>query len=139
MATERKRQVENRRTCTKCGRSFRRERGSSRINCFTCSPSRTKVTEPTSASSSSPDIAGPIEASVRSQLEAVGRAETVEGLVAVSVARDIDAGRVTPAQKPGVGQKLAALMAAATAGTAPPTQDALDELAQRRADRAASA
>lgn len=122
--------------CAKCSARFTRPQGSRRKNCETCSPSRVK---PITEAPSSPDIVGPIEASVRSQLDAVGRAESVEGLVAVSVARDIDAGRVTPAQKARVGQQLASLMAAATAGTAPPTQDALDELAQRRADRAASA
>lgn len=86
-----------------------------------------------------PDVAGPIEAAIVAQLEAVERAQTVEGLVAVSVARDLDAGRVTAAQKPGVGQKLAALMAAALAGTQPPTQDRLDDLARKRAEKAASA
>ena len=139
MATDRKQPVDNRRTCTKCGKSFRRERGSPRINCFTCSPSRAKVSTPDAPPASSPDIVGPIETSIRDQLAAVGRSGTVEGLVAVSVARDLDGGRVAPAQKPGVGQKLAALVAAALEGTAPPVLDALDDLAERRATRAVSA
>ena len=94
---------------------------------------------PTAVEHPQSDIVGPIEARCLAQLEAVERHETVEGLVALSVARDIDAGRVAPAQKPGVGQKLAALMGSALAGTAPPTHDRLDELAARRWQREATA
>lgn len=118
--------------CAKCSARFTRPQGSRRKNCETCSPSRVKPIDDPSPSGSS-DIAGPIEASVVAQLAAVGRSGTVEGLGAVSVARDIDSGRVAPAQKPGVVLKLAALVAAALEGTQPPTRDGIDELAARRA------
>ena len=74
-----------------------------------------------------------------SDLELVERHGTVEGLIALSVARDLDSGRVAPAQKPGVGQKLALLLAAALEGTRTPEPDRVDDLATRRAQRAASA
>lgn len=83
-------------------------------------------------------VVGPIEARLLADLTAVERHETVDGLVALSVARDIDAGRVAPAQKPAVGQKLALLVAAALEGTRPPARDRLDELADRRAAREAA-
>lgn len=124
--------------CAKCSARFTRPQGSRRKSCETCSPSRVKPISDPSPSGPS-DIAGPIEASIRARLDAVGRAETVEGLVAVSVARDIDAGRVAPAQKARVGQQLAGLMAAATAGAESPVRDRLDELTERRAGRRASA
>jgi hypothetical protein len=76
---------------------------------------------------------------VLAELQLVERAATVEGLIALSVARDLDSGRVAPAQKPGVGQKLAALLAAALEGTRRPEPDRLDELSEARARRAASA
>jgi DNA-directed RNA polymerase subunit RPC12/RpoP len=122
--------------CGKCHQRFTRPQGSRRIYCETCSPSRVKPLDPEVRSS--PDIPGPIEASVRAQLEAAERAGTVQGLVALSVAADLDAGRVAPAQKPGVGQKLAALVASAVEGTAPPTCDRLDELAEARTRRASA-
>lgn len=134
----RKPPADNRRTCRKCHRQFRRERGSNRLDCPTCSPSRTKpldVADPDADGDAGP---GPIEAQLLADLQAAGRAETVDGLVALSVARDIDAGRVAPAQKPAVGQKLSALRDKALEGTVPAKRTRVDDLAERRAARQAS-
>jgi len=125
-----------RKVCPGCKRRFRPAKGTRRLYCETCRPSRVKPDEPPPEPSGE---AGPIEAQVRAELEAVDRQATVEGLIALSVAGDIDSGRVAPAQKPGVGQKLAVLLAAALEGTKRPEPDRLDELAEARARRAASA
>ena len=81
---------------------------------------------------------GPIEAAALAQLEAVDRAGTVQGMLVVECARDIDAGRVKPEAKASAGQKLLQLLEAALEGTAPPVRDARDELAQRRAVKASA-
>lgn len=126
-----------RKRCTECGRQFRPQKGAThRKRCYTCAPPRASAGDLEAAPAS--DVAGPIEARALADLAAVDRHETVEGLLALSLARDIDADRVSPAQKGAAGQKLIALLAAAMEGTAPPTQDRLDELAERRAAREAS-
>lgn len=119
-----------------CGRRFTRPQGSRRKFCEDCSPSRVKPLE-LQASGPADDSAKPgrIEARLLADLVAVERAGTVDGLVALSVARDLDQGRVTPSQKPAVGQKLAQLRATALEGTAAPTQDRADELLQQRQRR----
>lgn len=135
-----------RRTCPKpkgCGRKFSRPLGSRRLYCETCSPPR-KPARGVVEGAPPPVLhggePGPIEAAALAQLQAVERHETVAGVLVLALARDIDAGTVTPAQKGGAGQKLIALLAEAMRGTTPPRQpDALDEITRRRMERAAAA
>jgi hypothetical protein len=128
-----------RRTCEKshCHRRFSRPLGSRRRYCEECSPPRKPRAG--DAPAPEPEGVGQIEARVLAELQMAERAATVEGLIALSVARDLDSGKVAPAQKPSVGQKLAVLLAAALEGTRRPEPDRLDELSEARARRAASA
>jgi hypothetical protein len=130
--------VDLRRTCPECHRQFRPTRGTRRLYCVRCRPpkDRAPVDEPVVAVG--PDIVGPLEETIRGQLVAAERESTVEGLVALSVARDVDGGRVSPTQKPLIGQRLAALVAAALVGTEAPVVDRLDEVSERRRARDAS-
>lgn len=86
-----------------------------------------------------PTSPGVIEARVYAELVEVERADTVEGLLALSLARDLDAGAVAPGQRGTAGQKLLAVLGTALEGTAPAVRDRLDDLADRRRARAASA
>lgn len=123
--------------CGKCRQRFSKQQGSRRIYCEACSPPRKPPVglRDVPSAPAGDGGRGPIEARLWEDLAAVDRAETVDGLVALSVARDLDAGRVPPGQKPTVGAKLAGLRDKALEGTAPPTADRLDDLAARRAER----
>ena len=121
--------------CRKCHLRFSKPMGSRRLDCETCSPPRkAKADRPSEESGG----VGPIEARVLDDLELVDRQDTVQGLLVLALARDIDAGRVAPAQKGAAGQKLLVLLGAALEGTVRPSADRLDELAERRAAREAS-
>ena len=128
-----------RRVCPQCKRRFRPAKATRRLYCETCRPSRLRPGTAEPQQGTDQGAPGVIEARVFSDLELVERHGTVEGLIALSVASDLDSGRVAPAQKPGVGQKLALLLAAALEGTRTPEPDRVDDLATRRAQRAASA
>jgi hypothetical protein len=83
---------------------------------------------------------GPIEAALLAELEAAGRAAGVEGLVALSVARDLDRGTIPAGQRASVGERLGKLKAAALVGVrAAREPDRLDEITARRLAKAAAA
>jgi hypothetical protein len=124
--------------CQKCHGKFSKPQGSRRIYCEVCSPPRKPPLSMRGPDPEVPQTVGPIEARMLLDLEAVDRAETVEGLLVLNMARDIDSGRVAPAQKGIAGQRLLVLLGKALEGTKVPEPDRLDELAERRAAREAS-
>lgn len=127
-----------RRVCPGCKRRFRPTKGTRRLYCETCRPPRSRAADEAPPPAGGADIVGPIEARLLADLQAHDRHETVDGLIALSVARDLDHDRVPPQQKPSVGEKLGKLRAKALEGTEPATHDRLDELAERRRAREAS-
>jgi hypothetical protein len=124
--------------CQKCHTRFSKPQGSRRIYCETCSPPRKPPVAMRDVDQGASEGVGPIEARMLLDLEAVDRAETVEGLLVLNLARDIDSGRVAPAQKGIAGQRLLVLLGRALEGTKIPEPDRLDELSARRASREAS-
>lgn len=134
-----------RRTCQRpkgCGRRFSRPLGSRRVYCETCSPPRKPALASVQDAAPGPvrEGPGPVEVAALAQLQEVDRHETVAGVLVLGLARDIDAGRVLPAQKGGAGEKLVKLLAEALRGTTQKrAPDALDEITARRMARAAAA
>lgn len=127
----------------KCKRRFRISAQSRRLFCEECRPPRTgagAVLDPVPAPVGDGGAPGPVEAAALAQLEAVQRHESVAGVLVLALARDIDSGAVSPAQKGAAGEKLVRLLAEATRGTTPPrSTDRLDEIAARRAEKARAA
>lgn len=121
-----------------CGTRFRVQSQNPRKFCESCSPPRfrsDRIDPPPSI----PDeyLPGPIERSVLAELEAVDRAGAVKGQIALGVARDCDRLAGLP-QRSAVAERLVKLVADAMAGTKA-TTDRLDEVAARRAEKAAAA
>jgi len=124
-----------------CKIRFRISSQSRRVYCETCRPPRSKAGAVSSVpGSSGPSEPGPVEARALLDLAAFDRQDTVPGLIVLSVARDIDSGRVKPEQKAQAGQRMLALLAVALAGTTPArSADRLDEVTARREAKAAAA
>lgn len=122
-----------------CGRRFSKVIGSRRVYCEECSPPREQRTGPDKASGPAGDAApGPIERRLLKDLQSADRHETVDGLGALAVARDVDHGRVPCSQKPRVLSQLAKLRDAALDGAVVAGSSRLDDLAKRRRAREAS-
>lgn len=83
------------------------------------------------------DGPGPIEEACRLELERVDRATTLEGAALLALARDAD--RLQGSARASAIRELVKLKPVAFEGTAAPQRDRLDDLAQRRRERRASA
>lgn len=130
-----------RKTCQKpkgCGTKFSRPLGSRRIYCEKCSPPRARLAAVADAPASD-DSPGAIEAQALVRLEVAGRVDTIEGQLLLRMAREADSGRATSAQLGSLAEKLLRVADVALEGAKPVERDALDELAERRAAKAASA
>lgn len=125
--------------CGRCPRRFTRATGSRRLYCEECSPPRRPAVEAVEAPPAElPDGGpGPIEQAVAAELKRTGRAETIEGVALLAIARDAD--RLPPEKRAGVVEKLLRVKSLALVGTKRPESTAVDELARRRAERHASA
>lgn len=78
------------------------------------------------------DDAGDIVGAVRSALVAVGRLDTVDGQLALLMARRFESGEGTGSALGGLSRELRNTMALALTGTASGVPDFLDELNRRR-------
>ena len=132
-----------RKTCPGCKRRFRPAKGTRRLWCTDCKPSRTLAADeaaPVVLGPGSPGwIPGPIESRALADLTAVDRLDTVEGQLTIRLAREIDGGRLTGAALASLGKQLLESKRQATAGTRAPERDAIDELADARARKAETA
>lgn len=135
--------------CRACRTSFKRPKGTNRLFCFECRPSRVgktpaaalpaaPVVEPVELPPPAPRDPGPLELAAVAELERTGRLATVKGQIAVRLARALDDPELPDARLSTLGAQLERTMDAATAG-APPPPDGLDELSERRRQMAAGA
>lgn len=135
-----------RRTCksSTCHRRFSRPLGSRREFCEECRPPRNRNQDAPAA----PVLAGPgapgwspgrIESRALAELTAAGRAETLEGEIVVRLAREMDSGRVAGSALTSLAKQLLDAKSRAMVGIKPPDRDRVDDLADRRADKAATA
>lgn len=131
-----------RRICPDCRRRFRPAKGTRRLYCETCRPSRVKPDDP------APVLAGPgapgwtpapIEARTLAELTQRDRADTLEAAVMLRLARELDSGKLSGAALATVSARLFETRQMAFEGTTPPERDRLDELAAIRAAKAETA
>lgn len=131
-----------RRTCQKpkgCGVKFSRPLGSRRIYCERCSPPRKpKLSEVPTLPTAVPTGEHRLVVSTRSRLEAVGRLDSPDGVMALELAELIAAGGGTQSGIASLSTAWGKAMDRALAG-AKPAEDALDELRRRREAKAAGA
>jgi hypothetical protein len=125
-----------RRRCRQCGRQFTPERGTNRINCFECHPSR-KQSPPvaTVAQMGSESDVGSLEAAHKIELAASGRLETPGGRLVLYLARQLDGGGHTGSQTAALAARLMEAHRVAMSG-ATATGDRVNELEERRRRRA---
>ena len=121
--------------CKGCRSQFRPRKGTRRLFCETCRPSRAGVglasVPPVPTSVDLPP--GEVERTVREVLEQAGRLATVPGVLAVRLAKQLDAatGAATTA---ALAKQIDELTAKAMLG-AKPAPDFVDDMAARRAAR----
>ncbi len=121
--------------CPDCKRQFRPRKGTRRRYCEDCRPPRLRPDdEPAPVPDQGP---GPIEDACRAELERVDRLTTLEGAALLALARDAD--RLQGSARASAIRELVKLKPVAFEGTAAPQRDRLDDLAQRRRERRASA
>jgi hypothetical protein len=120
--------------CRKCKAKFTPMRGSSRVNCFTCRPSRAKAVSTTGRS----PAPGMVETATLAELGRAQRLETVAGALAVRLAKDLDSSELTGSQASSLSGQLLKVLAAAVAG-APVEPDTFDEFTARLRAKRASA
>jgi hypothetical protein len=135
--------------CRACRTNFKRPKGTNRLFCYECRPSRVgktvvvdpaeqRVAEPVELPPPAPREPGPLELAAVGELTRTGRLATVKGQIAVRLARALDDPELPDARLSTLGAQLERTMDAATAG-APPPPDGLDELGERRRQLAAGA
>ncbi|MGW3608952.1 hypothetical protein ACWD6N_03535 [Micromonospora sp. NPDC005163] len=123
--------------CQTCRERFTRAQGTRRLHCEKCRPPR-QPTAPVHALPERPTEPGPIETATRKELDARKRADTTAGAIALRLARDLDSQLLTASQASSLSSQLLRTMAIATEG-APAAPDEMDELAQRRREKARGA
>ncbi len=132
-----------RRVCPGCKRRFRPAKATRRLYCETCRPSRSKAPDdpaPVLAGPGAPGwMPGPIESRALFELTAVERTDTLEAQIMLRLAREMDGGRLTGPALASLAKQLMAAKSVAFLGTTPPETDRVDELAEQRAAKAASA
>lgn len=132
-----------------CQKRFTRAKGSSRLYCEVCAPPKLRAKRPAAggtltglpgAGQSAPEqpeyVPGRLETATMAELVSVDREASVEGAVALHLARQMDRGGHTGSQTASLARELRASMTAAVAGGTP-TGDTLDDLQKRRAERIA--
>lgn len=77
-------------------------------------------------------------AAIRAELERLGQAESIPGVLALRLARTLDDPRLSNAQVPGLIDKLGKILQP-LADAAPPEDDAVDEFTRRAQERARTA
>ena len=130
---------DNRRRCPSCGKQFRRERGSNRTKCYTCSPPRTRRDDVVDEPAPEPVGPGPIEAQAVAALEAADRVDTIEGQTLLRLAREADADRLTGSQLASVSKSILSVAEVALRGARRREPDKVDELTARRLAKQAAA
>jgi len=122
-----------RRVCPGCRTRFRPAKGTRRLYCETCRPSRVRPGSSEPATERPSDEPGDLERVVRAELERVDRLEWIEGVALLALARDAD--KLAGAQRAAAIRELVRLKPQVFAGTLPPERDRRDDLADRRAER----
>lgn len=122
--------------CRTCGNTFQRAVGhGARQYCYTCRPSRDIVSSAPQVSPPPADESpGRMELAALSELDSMGRANTVAGITALMVARQLDKGDLRGSQWVSMAKELRNSMEHALAG-AIPKGDTLDEMSQARERR----
>jgi hypothetical protein len=132
-----------------CKRRFTRAKGSSRLYCEVCAPPKLRARKPGApatvtglpgAGQEAPEqaerVPGRLETATMAELVSVGRAESVEGAVALHLAELMDRGGHTGSQTASLSRELRSAVAAAVSGGTP-VGDVLDDLQKQRAERIA--
>lgn len=119
------------RRCPKCSRRFRIQSQSPRKFCETCRPPRLKpLPEPEQEAPRLP-VVGEVERSLREALDAAGRVDRYQAVLALRLARQLDsATSVAGAQ--GLAKQIDDLMVRALDGVDLEPPDFVDEVAERR-------
>jgi hypothetical protein len=124
--------------CGRCPRYFETD-ATNRRNCYVCSPQRLKTAgdpipvEPRYIPPAPPERSpgtGRLERATLAELERLEQAETIEGVLAILLARDLDGADVPGAQRTSMSKQLSAMMADIRA-LAPKEPDALDDYQAR--------
>lgn len=126
------------RVCGRCSRPFETD-ATNRRNCYVCSPQRLKTAgdpipqEPRYVPPEAPERprpAGRLERATLAELEKLEQADTVEGVLAVLLAHDLDGADVPGAQRTSMSKQLSMMMADIRA-LAPKEPDRLDDYQER--------
>lgn len=134
------------RTCAECGAAIPPQKGSARPRkfCVVCRPPRNRknprvASLPASPSQPSDDPAEPLLLKAyREQLEAVGREASPEGVHVLHLARLFAEGQHTASGAASLSKELRGALEVAMKG-APKVADVVDELEERRRQKAAGA
>ena len=124
--------------CKVCGERFTRDVGSRREKCYKCAPIRQDPAKLAAVAPIPPSGPGPNEVAVLAELEALGKSGSSTGTMAVTLARQLDGGRMSGMMSATLAKQSADLMVAAAKG-AKPQAGALDDLRARRMARAGGA
>lgn len=127
--------VSQRRVCKKCGRKFSVPSSSRRLSCTRCSPERRPATgAPEGVPLADPlHVVGEVERALRSELERAGRVDRYQAVLALRLARQLDANTSAPGAQ-GLASQIDSLMQRALDGV-PPAPDFVDDMASRRKAR----
>lgn len=118
----------------RCGRKIEYSgRGKPREWCEECRPPRNRGSQVATLPVAAP-VEGALTVATRSELEAVGRADSARGKAALAAAVAVDKGGMTAAGLAALLKAHREALDAALEGVRP-VSDALDELAGRRAQR----
>lgn len=120
--------------CRTCRNKFTPARGTNRVNCYTCRPSRLRTpaaADVVSLPVAEPTERGELETATFAELAGRGRQSTTAGVLALTIARSIDHGGHTGSQVAALAARLLDAAAVALKG-APKAADGVDELQEMR-------